>query len=486
VIRCERVELRNFRIDWDWARDPLASLVRVTAVESNAVELTFVDYPVFPRRDTKLVMLSPYDVGTRSVGLEGGVTRVFDGMSPRKASQATWSWVAPNRVRVRTEPRNLAVGQLYRLQHYYYHLNGFTMQANVHLRLEDVTVLSTPGHAFVISGPQHHTLFTHVDIVAPRDDPRRIITCTADHLHMAQSRGFVKLEGCEFSLGADDIFNMHDCSGFAHKHGPRTVRTLNARAYGGLPRGTCVELRHGDYSPTGFFGTVDKVETVDRARAVYDITFTEEVPDEAHDGFVLFDGRYDTHNIIVRDCYFHDNRARGLLILARDVTVENNVFRHQEQGAVKIETGYTLNAWSEGYGVSNVVIRNNLFDNVNPACANLLHGRRALYTGIYLRSDPSAATTDYPIIRDLLIADNVFRDQSGVVAWISSAANVTFRDNVIVDPRPRRNEQPNRSQVHLINARNIRVLDNDWQPSPYVCAPGVTYDPETCSDVIVR
>ena len=483
--RCERVRIRNFSLDWDWARDPLASLVRVSATDEQSYELTFVDYDAFPCRDSRFAILSAFDPKTRSVGFEGGITRGINFFRWNKPHVRT-EWIAPNRARVFQRPYDIAVGQLYRLQHYYYDLNGFTLHANAHVRLEDVTVLSTPGHAFLVSGPQHHTLFSRVNIVPPKDDRRRIITCTADHLHVAQSRGFIKLEDCEFSLGADDIFNMHDCSGFARRHGSHTVRTQNARAYGQLPRGTRVEIRHGDYSPSGFFGTVERVETVDRAHGVYDITFAEPVPEEKSDGFVLFDWTYDTHNVIVRNCRFHDNRARGLLILARDVTVAGNVFRHHESGAIKIETGYTLEHWSEGYGVTNVVIRNNVFDNVNPKCAYGAHGRRAIYAGIYLRTDPSNDTTDWPIVSDILIADNVFRDQSGVVAWISSAAKVTFRDNTIEDPRPRRDELPTRAQVRCVNARDVLVENNRWVPSPYVKAPGVTYDPENCRSVIVR
>ena len=52
-----------------------------------------------------------------------------------------------------------------RLQHYYYQMNGISMDSNEHLRLENVKILSTPGHAFVMHGTQHHTLFDHVDIV---------------------------------------------------------------------------------------------------------------------------------------------------------------------------------------------------------------------------------------------------------------------------------------------------------------------------------
>ena len=485
VTDCVRTRLMDFAIDWDWARDPLASVVRVAQVDAGSFDFEFPEYADFPRKDMRLAIISAFDPQTRSVGIEDGVTRGFEFIRGRNP-KTVYDWVAPNRIRVKEKPGNLAVGQLYRLQHYYYDMNGFGLTSNEHLRLERVKVLSTPGHAFVIGGTQHHTLFDHVDIVAPTNDPRRVITCTADHLHMARSRGFVKLDGCEFSLGADDIMNMHDCSGFGRRHAARVVRTQNARSVGGIRKGARVELRHGDYSPSGFIGTVESVTAVDARRGVYDLAFTEDVPEQKTDGFVIFDWTYDTHNVIVRNCYFHDNRARGLLILARDVTVENNVFRHNEMGAIKIETGYTFNVWSEGYGVSNVVVRNNLFDNVNPSGSNGGHRHRSVYTGIYLRRDPSADTTDYPIIRDLLFAGNTFRDTCGVVGYLSSVKNVTFRDNVFEDPTPRRKELPYRGQFFLTNARDVRIVNNRYVASPCVAAPGVAWDPETCERVTVE
>ena len=349
-----------------------------------------------------------------------------------------------------------------------------------------VAVLSTPGHAFVVGGKSHHVFFDHVDIVPPEGDPRRVITCTADHLHISQSRGFIKLDGCEFSLGADDIMNMHDTAAFVHRTGPRTVRALHAAAMGAAKKGDRVEFRNGDYSPTGFFGTVLETRRIPDRRLGFDVTFAEDVPDETKDGFILFNWAFDTHNVIVRNCRFHDNRARGLLVLARDVTIENNVFRHQEMGAVKIETGYTYNSWSEGYGVSNVVIRGNRFDTVNPSGSSVMHRQRSIYAGVYMRTDPSPDTTDYPILRDILIEGNVFRDNTGVTAYLSSVSNVVVRGNVVEDPTARRRESPCRSQFFLVNARDARIVDNVYRPSPNVRAPGVVYDPESCAGIVAE
>ena len=480
-----RTKFMNFSLDWDWSREPLASIVRVKHVDAKSYDLEFIDYADFPDKNAALTVLSAYDPKTRSVGIEDGLTRYLD-MNKNPKDWVKRTWLDGRTVRVENAPNGIAVGQLYRAQHYYYHYHGFSLEDVAHLKLENVTVLSTTGHAFAMGGKSHHVFFDHVNIVPPKDDPKRVITCTADHFHIWQSCGFIKLESCEFSLGADDIMNMHDNTAFVHRTGPRTVRALHASVLSTARKGDRMEFRNGDYSPTGFFGTFMEAKRIPDRNNGFDVTFAEDIPDETKDGFILFNWAYDTHNVIVRNCNFHDNRARALLILARDVTVENNVFRHQEMGAIKIETGYTYNLWSEGYGVSNVVIRGNLFDTVNPSGGYVSHRQRSIYSGIYLRTDPSQDTTDYPIIKDILIERNVFRDNTGVTAYLSSVSNVVVRGNVMEDPTPRRKECPVRSQFFLTNARDIKIVDNIYRASPNVKAPGVAYDPETCAAIVAE
>ena len=483
--RSVRTKFMNFALDWDWSREPLASIVRVVRTDAKSFDLEFVDYADFPDKNAALTVLSAYDPKTRSVGIEDGITRYLD-MNKSLKDRVKRTWLDGRTVRVENTPNGIVAGQLYRLQHYYYHYNGFSLDDVEHLTLKNVTVLSTPGHAFVMGGKSHHVAFDRVNIVPPKDDPRRVITCTADHFHIGQSRGFVKLENCEFSLGAADIMNMHDSSAFVRRTGPRTVRALNAWVLSTARKGDRIEFRNGDYSPTGFFGTFVEAKRIPERRNGFDVTFAEDIPEETKDGFILFNWAFDTRNVIVRNCNFHDNRARALLILARDVTVEGNIFRHQEMGAIKIETGYTYSAWSEGYGVSNVVIRGNLFDAVNPSGSYVSHRQRSIYTGIYLRTDPSQDTTEYPIIRDILIENNTFRDNTGVTAYLSSVSNVVVRGNAIEDPTPRRRENPSRSQFFLTNARDVKIVDNIYRASPNVLSPGVSFDPETCSGVVVE
>jgi hypothetical protein len=71
VSGCARLEMRDFTVDWDWGKSPLASLVEVTEATSDHVDFRFVHYGQFPRRDIRVAYTSPWDASTRSVDAQG-------------------------------------------------------------------------------------------------------------------------------------------------------------------------------------------------------------------------------------------------------------------------------------------------------------------------------------------------------------------------------------------------------------------------------
>ena len=204
------------------------------------------------------------------------------------------------------------------------------MVDNRHVTVEDVNIYSSPGNLFFIDGQQQYWQFRRVRVVPPEGVPRRAITSTADYCHISRSCGFFKMENCEFSMGADDILNAHDCSGFAMKSGPNAItsRNINVRGIKSYRPGAEIELRHSDYSPTGFRAAIRSIRKLDEAAGIYEFTFDREVPEpnRAGQGFVMFNRSFGTRNLIIRNNYFHDSRLRGNLILASDVTIENNRF----------------------------------------------------------------------------------------------------------------------------------------------------------------
>ena len=488
IRSCERIKVGNFNFDWDWEKDPLASVVEVVGVKNDAeegyVDYKFVEYDKFPRKNLRVANLSCYDPKTKSVGHEGGFGISYEFFAGQNVPKV--EWLSDNVLRVYSDSgriRRVKPGLMFRMQHYYYDMGGFVLDSNRHLTLKDVNIWSCKGHALVITGTQKYTHFYNVNIVRPPNSERRAITCTADHLHIGRSQGFLKLENCEFSLGADDCINMHDTSNFCVKISDTVVQTKNSDAF---PIGTKVEFRQGDYSPAKYIATVIGSRKVEGQNRSYEMEFDKPLPEQLFDGFIMFNLDYDTRNVIVRNCYFHDNRARGILILARDVTIENCKFRHNEMGAIKIETGYTFDVWSEGYGVDNVVIRNNTFDTSNPLDVENAGRARDIVMSVYMKTDPSLEQTTYPILKDILVESNTMRDTFGLIAFIASTGNVTFLNNTFINETPRNKPLEYRGEFFVTHSKRTRIVNNTWVKSPHVKTPGVIYDKETVKGLIVK
>lgn len=476
---CEQVEFANFAIDWDWQVDPLASFVEVAAIDpaQDSVDLRFIDYEKFPVEKIKIRDIEEIDPATMSVGVEHSVNRWFQ--------QPNYRWLKPNLLRLSGTgqmTRDMAVGQLFRMRHYVYDMAGICLSDNRHLTVENVTVHSVPSHAFVIGGKQQYwqLLNTHV---RPPAGERRPITCTADHCHVAQSCGYFKMIGCEFMLGGDDCLNVHDISSFCQRADDHELQIARPGMQYYYKVGDELELRHEDYSPTGYRGKITGIWEKD---GQLHLTMDAVLPEMKQEGFIVFNWAYDSSNILLRDNYFHDNRARGILLLGRNITVENNRFFHNQMGAIKIETGYTFDSWSEGYGAGNIIIRRNRFEQTNPQGTVNDGMERDIFIGVYLKSDPSSEKTSYPILHDILIEDNQFIDSYGLLAYISSAANVTLRGNRIQQRTPRQRAQPYRGSIYAVYTDGLTIEDNLWQRSKLAPPPRLIFDRPSVHNITVR
>ncbi|MBI4978521.1 MAG: hypothetical protein HZC28_13665 [Spirochaetes bacterium] len=494
IVTSERIMLRNFFVDWDWSKDPLGSVVSVEAIgpEGAYVDLKFIHYTDFPRKDVRIGILEGLDPTTMSVGFEGSFDIGHEFFRRADSKRASYEWLSGNRMRLNaysdgaksTYAKRVKPGDLFRIRHYVYDMPGITMYANTNLTLSNVTIYGVPSHAFVTSGEQHHWQFLNTHI-RKRPGSTHPITCTADHHHIAQSLGYYKMDGCEFSFGGDDCLNVHDTTGFAFKTGADTLTTKNM-SVAGLRPGDHLELRNDDYSPTGTVLTLKEKKGPGDKEHPNELIFESPIPEQRTSGFILFNKRYNSENIIVRNCYFHDNRARGLLLLGRNITVESNRFFHTQMGAIKIETGYTFNVWSEGYGVSNVIIRSNLFENANPYRCFPAEKHPIIYISVYLKSDPSVEKTTYPILKDILIDNNMFITTPGVITYVCSASNVTIRNNTIRNPETGKENLPHRGAVGASYASDVKVIGNTWVRSPYAPNMGVYADVETTSGIVVE
>lgn len=444
---CVRLEMRDFSVDWDWERDPLASLVEVADASDRHVDFRFVHYRRFPRRDVRIAYTSPWDGAARAPGVAWKSNgRGFDmswGTAPRPHIRK--EWLSGNLLRVHAAPDpEFGCGDLYRIQHYYYDLGGLTFENCEDVFLENVGVESCPGFAFHIAGGRRFHM-NGVAVRPPTDDERRVISCTADHLHVQRSRGSFKLTGCEMACGGDDCANFHDTTAFALPgSGAGTLLVRGSAAgfadgVGAFPlrAGDTLAFHESDFAETGFEERVSEVRSAPGRPGFAEIVFDGPVPAPQGEGFVLSNRRFDTRNVILRDCVFRDNRARGVIVQCPDVTIERCRFHHHECEALKITTGWTRDLWCEGTGVSNMVVRDCAFESPN-AAGSALRPSQAIFAGTYMEvpSYERLNMSPVPLLRDILFERNVFKDIPGSDLLVGSSANIRFRGNSFYDGGP--------------------------------------------------
>lgn len=477
IHHCMRSEFRNFTIDWDWESDPLASVVKLESVSPKleTVRVRFLDCDRFPKQEVRAADLNRLDPATRRPDPARALRIPLEFYKGQNKPQVRW--IEPNLLEITAKPgtfRAAEAGDTFLLRHYVYDLNGIDLRINRHLTLDNVTIASAPGMGILTAGAQHHWQLLNSRIVPPAGSKRPCGT-TADAMHTTSSAGFFRMENCELGHSCDDTMNFHDLNGYAVRLDDRRVMATNLNYHPGdyFRKGDPIELCNADFSPTGFTA---KAVSARRNGKRCEIEFAEKVPEG--DNFIVLNRRFGTRNLIFRNNHIHDF-PRGLLLSAEDVTIENNRFERGIASGIKLETGYTLQVWSEGYGVRNILIRNNRFDRVNPIGRYPNENSPDIYINSYLGTDPSLRKSTYPIIRDVWITGNEFIDSTGSPVYVCTADNVTVSGNRFVN----RSELPVKSEargaIGVSDSGTVQILNNVWESSLPGVKSGLLYDADT-------
>ncbi|MBR0056015.1 MAG: hypothetical protein IJP66_01685, partial [Kiritimatiellae bacterium] len=480
---CLRTVVQNFNMDWDWESDPLAVWCRCVGKHiDEADNASYADFeldaphPKYPAH-VPVQLLTPMAANRSGARMDGRCgPRAYFGMSLGHIG-AKGEWLSPTRLRLwpyvrpnyghfaeaaawrytpganRDFTREIDVGGTFIISHHYYGLNGFVLTSNRHLTLRDIDLWSCRGFGVETRGAQKFWQLVNFNI-RPKPGARRPVTSTADAHHVAQSLGFGKMVDCEVTMNQDDHFNYHDRTQIAWTVGPRAVKVVNSRgvAYTPFKVGTRIRLRQEDFSDTGWAGTITAIEG-ER------ITFDRDLPEQTGMLFVLMDAEFATENFLFRGCRFHDSPWSRGLFNGNNATFEGCTFGPMAGRPLFLLSCYTYNAWCEGIGCSNIVVRKCRFENSldsrmeRGACAQIMAEiaippaydpepdipiASAMFAG-RVAQNRAAGRVVKPsddALRGILVEGCTFVNPRGYLLRIANGRDVTFRDNKVVWDNP--------------------------------------------------
>ncbi|NLI90485.1 MAG: right-handed parallel beta-helix repeat-containing protein [Epulopiscium sp.] len=450
IRNSNKVLVKDLVLDWNWDIAPLASVGVVSKIDEDGayIECSFPEYEDISE-DMKFSIVGPFDPARYTPGSKGGIEfRPYKNVNFRPSGDKETDEKMRELVRELSNvflPKQEKVdkgvirfytvdkkftkerfkkGDCFRFRHYEYDILTVPILDSKEITLDNITLYSSPGSGFVGNGDIEGLHFKGCKVTVRPGTVRNISTAT-DCLHVSNSQGKFIIEDCEFGYAGDDCINIHDNSSMgitvldSHTLVAERVEKTAILFEVGYP----VELRNPDLSPTGFSSKLTSVEYKPENRTCV-LKFEDQLPDNLSKDTVLWNKRFETHDYIIRGCRFENNRARGILLQGSNGLVEDNIFENIQGAAIQIETGSEAR-WSEGHGVKNLIIRNNIIRH----CDLNAWQMAVIYMGVYLPD----GRTEEAIFENVLIEKNSIIDCPRLAMFLSSCKNVVVQDNVIVN-----------------------------------------------------
>lgn len=447
------VEIRNLNFDWNWNEKPLASVVTVSNSnpDNNTLDLIFRNAE-YCDENIVLSAITQCDPEAFTFGAEYSSKESY--LYQDAASIKSVEKISDNTLRVTHNGcmDSFEDGETYILRHFVYDGTIFSIRDySENITFDNVSIYGSAGMAYICEGNCSHFQIINSFIgVKPEQKAGRCVSLTADAIHIVNTNGCFNISGCDISGMGDDAVNVHDGLGYVSSVNGNTV-TLIASAMR-LESGDVLGFKNDKFENTD---SVAKIVSVKDLEGITKEVVVENLPDDVTEGWTAYNTACDSSNYVISDNYFHENRARGVLLQSSNGLCENNRFYKTMAQAVKVVMDIEPTLWQEGTGVDNLIIRNNTFEKCNYSdwgsvieIGTNIAGKTAgtaVFTNIEITSN-----TFKDIPSTLMRADNVngfvfaentvdtgnFFDGNfvqGTLDFGSCCSNVTYADNNFVD-----------------------------------------------------
>lgn len=358
IVNCNCIEIRGLGITWNLDVSRLASLVKIrnASKESHSFELEFTELNEVSA-DIPIMAFTKYDSEALTPGTRQDFKENYVYQFP--GSIKTVEKTGHNVLKVTHDGSldNYTDGEVYLLRHHVYGGNAFNVYNTSNITFSGIKLYAVAGMGWLIENrSEHFQLLGCVIGLDPEHDDNRIST-TADGVHIANTNGKFRISGCDFSFMGDDDVNVHDnIATITDKLDEKTVE-IYTNANNFVAGDTAIFSSKG-FDRLGFSAEVTSVEGKK-------LTFDKELPDYIVKDCIVSNGSIDSGNYVISGNYFHENRARGLLLQSNNGLCENNRFYKIMANPIKVIMDISSGLWLEGTGVNGLVIRNNSFVECN-------------------------------------------------------------------------------------------------------------------------
>ena len=448
IVNCDCIEIRGLGITWNLDVSRLASLVKIrnASKESHSFELEFTELNEVSA-DIPIMAFTKYDPETLTPGTRKDFKENYVYQFP--GSIKTVEKTGHNVLKVTHDGSldNYTDGEVYLLRHHVYGGNAFNVYNTSNITFSGIKLYAVAGMGWLIENrSEHFQLLGCVIGLDPEHDDNRIST-TADGVHIANTNGKFRISGCDFSFMGDDDVNVHDnIATVTDKLDEKTVEIYtNANNFAA---GDTAIFSSKGFDRLGFSAEVTSVEGKK-------LTFDKELPDYIVKDCIVSNGSIDSGNYVISGNYFHENRARGLLLQSNNGLCESNRFYKTMANPIKVIMDISSGLWLEGTGVNGLVIRNNSFVECNVV---------EWSAQISISTNIDGKSADSTLFYNITVENNSFDNFYGRLVDASNVSNLKICGNRINNKDGSYEARRGRIIIRQSCSR-VRISNNEYKAS---------------------
>ena len=443
---CEGLEIHGLAIDHDRVHDPIDDVVRIQHADPRTHTLDFCFFEK-PEVDESMVLkaITQCDPQTLTFGDSGSEKEVYFYMHDHPIQSVTK--VSANILRIEHDGcmDGFEDGETYILRHHVYDGEGIRTENSAHVTFRDMKIFGGTGCFFVFGvGASHFQLLDTYIGVDPCDTTGAHVSAAADAIHIANTNGRFRVEGCDISRQGDDALNVHDGLGFIESVCGDTVK-MYASAFR-LYTGDTLRFKNSVFQDIPDFSAV--ITEADLSDTLKTVRFDRDVSEILRPGYIACNTAADSSGYVLRNNYIHENRARGFLLQSSCGLCENNCFYKTQMQAIKVVVDIIPSLWQEGTGVNTLEIRNNTFTQ----CV-VGEGSEVITLSTHL----DGKTANGYAFENIAIIGNMFQAFPGRVIHASNVNGLCFADNTV------QTAHRNNALQFGADCENLHVRNNTWQ-----------------------
>ncbi len=413
---CQRLLIENLTVMWDF---DIAAPGVVQSLNGSNVIVVDSAYPI--TASTPVGAVTEYD--TTNMQWKMSAQEVYNPASVTVVAPQTLS--SP-------DFSMFPVGDTVAVRTYVYAARGFefSFNNNADLTFDAITVENCPGMAFVGYGSDRGFKFDSC-VIQRRNTTHDLVSTGADGIHIGMSHGDTIIQNCEFSYLGDDAVNVHSIWMTVVSKTNSTTAKLATIVYDPTyvkVGDTFQFLSKSNLTPLGQANVASV--SYNATSQQYTLTFASTLPSSLPAGTYVANLARSSNRATITNNYFHDHRARGIMVQSQEVSITNNHVQNVMGGAIQLTAD--IADWNEGYGCTDVVVTGNLCDGCNYGYWGGFNNLPGVCLGVInlFAQTPQGLDPTY-VHQNITISNNTVNNTPNISFFIGSAQNISLTNNII-------------------------------------------------------